>query len=128
MDGTALSVPDHSFDFAWSLSSIQQLGGHEAAATAVGELGRVVRLGTNRGSRHRSLLLDEYRHAEFFTRSEIEKYVIGASDELVLVEPVDWSLPLPVYLIDSVVVPASAGRFRRHVVRYAGNIKWTSMM
>jgi SAM-dependent methyltransferase len=44
-DRTALSYPANSFDFAWSLSSIEHFGGHTSAQKAVSEMARVVRPG-----------------------------------------------------------------------------------
>jgi SAM-dependent methyltransferase len=128
MDGTALTVPDGSFDIAWSLSSIEHFGGHEAAASAVREIARILRAGGVAVVATELLLLDEYQHPEFFTRAEIEKYVIDATPELELVEPVDWRLPPTVYLIDSIALPGGADRFRRHVVLNDGNVQWTSVL
>jgi SAM-dependent methyltransferase len=128
MDGTDLSVPDESFDIAWSLSSIEHFGGHEAAATAVRELGRVVRPGGMIVVATEYLLLQEHQHPEYFNRTEIEKYVVNASDDLELVEPIDWSLPPTDYLIDSIVLPTGVHRLRRHVVVNDGNVQWTSAL
>jgi SAM-dependent methyltransferase len=128
MDGTALQLADESFDIAWSLSSIEHFGGHDSAATAVREMARVVRRGGIVAIATEQLLLDEYSHPEYFTRAEIEKYVIDASPDLDLVEPVDWSLPPTEYLIDSIILPAGAHRFRRHVVLNDGDVQWTSVL
>lgn len=45
MSGTALEFEDSTFDFAYSLSSIEHFGGTDAARTAVQEMSRVVRPG-----------------------------------------------------------------------------------
>ena len=74
------------------------------------------------------LLLDEYQHPEYFNRTEIEKYILNASPDLELVEPVDWSLPPTDYLIDSIVLPTGVHRQRRHVVLNDGNVQWTSVL
>ncbi len=78
-DGTALPFGDNSFDFCWSISSIEHFGGHKAAAQAVREMGRVVRPGGVVCIATEYLLLPEQSHAEFFTRREIEEDVIGAA-------------------------------------------------
>ena len=74
------------------------------------------------------LLLPEQTHPEFFNRDDFEKYILHASEELELVEPVDWSLPPSDYLIDSVVLWAQVGRTRRHVVLQDGSNQWTSIL
>jgi SAM-dependent methyltransferase len=128
MDGTALSVADGDFDIAWSLSSIEHFGGHEAAAAAVRELGRVVRPGGVVAVATEYLLLEEYEHPEYFNRDDIETYVLNASADLELVEPIDWSFPPADYLIDSIVLPTGVHRQRRHVVLNDGYVQWTSAL
>jgi SAM-dependent methyltransferase len=128
MNGLALEYPDESFDIAWSLSSIEHFGGHDNAAMAVREMSRVLRPGGVAAIATECLLLDDQESDEYFTRGQIEEFVINATPSLELVEPVDWSLPAPDYLIDSVVVPGGAGRFRRHVVLNNGLIQWTSIL
>jgi hypothetical protein len=74
------------------------------------------------------LLLDEYVHPEYFSRADLERYVVDASPDLEIPEPIDWSLPPPEYLIDSIVIPNGVHRFRRHVVINDGNVQWTSVI
>jgi SAM-dependent methyltransferase len=129
MDGTNLSAyPDATFDFSWSLSSIEHFGSHERAADAVAEMARVVRPGGVVVVATEYLLLEEQHHPEFFNQSEMEEYVIRASPLLELIEPMDWSLPPTDYLIDSVVYPSGIDRARRHVVLNDGTVQWTSFL
>jgi SAM-dependent methyltransferase len=127
-NGTRLTYDDRSFDFCWSLSSIEHFGGHRASAKAVGEMARVTRPGGIVAIATELLLLDEYRHEEFFTRAEIDQWLVKASPDLELIEDIDFDA-LPVsYLIDSVTLPAGIHRHRRHVVLNDGNLQWTSVM
>jgi SAM-dependent methyltransferase len=127
-DGTNLTYADQSFDFCWSLSSIEHFGGHPAAAQAVREMARVTRPGGIVAIATELLLLDEYRHEEFFTRAEIDEWLVKASPDLALIEDIDYDT-LPVsYLIDSVTVPTGVDRRRRHVVLNNGDLQWTSVM
>jgi SAM-dependent methyltransferase len=129
MDGTDLSFyPDRSFDIAWSLSSIEHFGSHERAGDAVREMARVVRPGGVLVIATEYLLLEERPNGEYFTKSELEQYVIGASPQLELVEPIDWSLPPVEYLIDSIVAFTKTDRLRRHVVLNDGESQWTSFI
>jgi SAM-dependent methyltransferase len=128
-DGTALSYENDTFDFCWSLSSIEHFGGHEAAAAAVREMARVTRRGGIVCIATEYLLLDEQTHPEFFTQDEMRHFIIGASDELRLVDGISWNLPPPEYLIDQIcVVGEGVHRRRRHVVLNDGNVQWTSVM
>jgi SAM-dependent methyltransferase len=129
MDGTDLGTyDDGSFDFAWSLSSIEHFGGHVRAQEAVREMARVVRPGGVVVIATEFLLLADQEHPEYFNRSDIERYVVGASPSLELVEPIDWSWPQPEYLVDSVVSPQGVDRTRRHVVLNDGEVQWTSIL
>jgi SAM-dependent methyltransferase len=129
LDGTDLGIyPAATFDFAWSLSSIEHFGSHERAAEAVRELARVVRPGGIVAVATEYLLLPEQSHAEYFNRQDLEEHVIRADPDLELVEPVDWSLPPADFLIDSIVFPQGVDRTRRHVVLNDGWVQWTSVM
>lgn len=129
LDGTDLHAYENdTFDFGWSLSSIEHFGSHERAADAVRELARVIRPGGVVAVATEYLLLPEQTHVEYFNRQEIETFVIGAAPELELIEPVDWALPPAEYLIDSVVFPNGIDRVRRHVVLNDGQVQWTSVL
>jgi SAM-dependent methyltransferase len=125
-DGTKLPFADGSFDFCWSLSSIEHFGGHEAAAAAMREMARVTNLGGIICVATEYLLLPEYRHHEYFNRHDLETYIINASPDLQLVDSMSWELPPLEYLIDSVALWAGVHRRRRHVVLNDGEVQWTS--
>lgn len=128
-DGTALGYPDNSFEFAWSLSSIEHFGGHHAALQALLEMGRVVKPGGIIAVATELLLLEEHGHPEFFTRSQIlEELIAPASSTMTLVSDVNFDTLTYEYLVDSVTVPGGQNRQRRHVVLNDGNIQWTSIM
>jgi hypothetical protein len=91
-------------------------------------MGRVTKPGGIVAVATEMLVLDEYSHPEFFTRDELDRYLVAASSDLDLVEEIDFdTLPVP-YLIDSVTVPNGVDRLRRHVVLNDGNVQWTSVM
>jgi SAM-dependent methyltransferase len=129
MDGTDLGAyEDATFDIAWSLSSIEHFGGHENAAQAVREMARVVKPGGVVVIATEYIMLPDQTHDEWFNQSDFEKYVIGASKHLDLVEEMDWTWPPAEYLLDSVVYPNHVDRTRRHIVINDGEIQWTSIL
>ncbi len=129
MDGTDLSAyADGTFDIAWSLSSIEHFGSHARAGDSVREMARVLRPGGVLAVATELLLLEDQDHAEYFNRAEFATHVLGATDSLELIEPVDWSLPPDEFLIDSVVLWSMADRIRRHVVMQDGHNQWTSVL
>ena len=128
MDGTDLKYENAEFDFAWSLSSIEHFGSHDRAGDAVREMARVVRPGGIVVVATEFLLLEDQEHPEYFNRNDFQNYVLEATPDLELVEDVDWTIPPTDYLIDSVVVPAMAGKVRRHVVLQDGHVQWTSIL
>ncbi|MFC6487376.1 class I SAM-dependent methyltransferase [Nitratireductor sp. GCM10026969] len=128
-DGTNLPYEDGSFDLCWSLSSIEHFGGHEASRQAVREMARVTRKGGIVCIATEYLLLPELSHPEFFTKGEIEEYLIGATPDLELVDGMSWDLPPFDYLIDQICIGTeSVHRRRRHVVLNDGSHQWTSFM
>jgi ubiquinone/menaquinone biosynthesis C-methylase UbiE len=129
VNGTALPYKNDFFDFCWSLSSIEHFGGHEAAARAIREMARVTRKGGIVCVATEILLLNEFKHPEYFTRKEIEEYLINASPDLALVDGINWQLPPSEYLIDQInVLTESVHRRRRHVVLTDNDYHWTSIM
>jgi SAM-dependent methyltransferase len=129
LDGTDLApYPDGTFDFAWSLSSIEHFGSHARAGDAVREMARVVRPGGIVVVATEYILLPDQTHPEYFNRLDLEEHVLNASPVLELVEPVNWTLPPAEYLIDSIVFPHGIDRIRRHVVLNDGWVQWTSVL
>lgn len=129
-DGTDLPFDAASFDIVWSLSSIEHFGGHDQAAAAMREMGRVTAPGGIVALATEYLLLDELSHPDFFNRADLEASLIGPAREMGLVladTPCFDTLPTP-YLIDSVPVPQDQHRLRRHVVLNDGDVQWTSIL
>jgi SAM-dependent methyltransferase len=126
--GTEINYGEAKFDFCWSLSSIEHFGDHEAARKAMQEMARVTKPAGIVAIATEYLLLPEYGHVEYFNRAELQRFIIDASEQLELISDIDWAIPPPEYLIDSIVVPAGVDRRRRHVVLNDGDVQWTSIM
>jgi SAM-dependent methyltransferase len=126
--GTDLDFKDSQFDFCWSMSSIEHFGGHDAAARSMREIARVTKPGGIVAIATEYLLLPDQDHPEFFNKLKLQESIVGASEHLRLVSPIDFNTVPHEYLIDSVVIPAGMHRCRRHVVLNDGNVQWTSIM
>ena len=110
------------------MSSIEHFGGHEAAARSMQEMARVTKPGGVVAVATEYLLLEEYSHPEYFTRSEVSGYLINATPNLRLVGDVCWDTLPDEYLIDSIVFPGGIERHRRHVVLNDGSVQWISIL
>lgn len=131
MDGTKLEFASGEFDFVWSLSSIEHFGGHEAAAESIREMARVTKSGGIVAVATEFVLTPScVDHVEYFTKSMYEKYVLGASPDLELVHPMDYTLPGLEYLIDPIMVHLAGDvhRCRHHIILNDGVVQWTSIM
>ena len=129
-DGTQLPYENLSFDFCWSLSSIEHFGGAEAAAEAIREMGRVTKHGgiICVASEYR---IDDssQRHPESFTREQIEDFIIPADSKLKLVNGISWKLPPKEYLDNPInTLTEDVHRRKRHVVLRDKKVHWTSFM
>jgi SAM-dependent methyltransferase len=78
MSGLDLQFPADTFDFIFSLSSIEHFGGHENAARAMQEMYRVLKpdgiccIATE-------LILNNQSNGEFFTFQELQKYILTST-------------------------------------------------
>jgi SAM-dependent methyltransferase len=124
-DGRRLPFAGGSFDVVYSLSSIEHFGGHDMAAMAMAEMGRVLRPG-GICCVATELILEGGTHGEYFTREELDVWIIGPSG-LVLVEPLDDTPPPRRYIDDPVPIPENPLK-TPHLVLATGDLRWTSVM
>jgi SAM-dependent methyltransferase len=78
MDGAELSFASESFDFIFSLCSIEHFGAHERAAKSMREMHRVIKPG-GICCVSTELILNNRPHREYFTWAELEEYVLKAA-------------------------------------------------
>lgn len=90
MNGCKLRFPRKSFDFVFSLSSIEHFGGHKAAALAMREIARVLKPG-GIAAIATEIILSDVGHPEFFRLPELREYVIHSS-KLQLIEKIDLTI------------------------------------
>jgi SAM-dependent methyltransferase len=128
MDGTKLDFDSSSFDFVWSLSSIEHFGGHEASAKSVREMARVTKPG-GVVVIATEYLLDGRGHPEYFSSRDFKRYILGASHALSPIEPMSYKPPDPVYMRDAINVQTDdVHRRRHHIVLDDGARRWTSVI
>jgi len=125
MDGRDLKYADGSFDFAFSLSSIEHFGGHPAATRAMQEIARVLRPG-GIAAITTELILNGVPHPEYFRPAELDTHVVRGSG-LALVEEIDFRfssslLEKPLDLSSDV-----SGVFP-HIVCKVGPVVFTSVL
>jgi SAM-dependent methyltransferase len=125
MDGCSLEFPDNHFDFAFSFSSIEHFGGHEAAAQSVKEMGRVVKPG-GAVVITTEVILNGVPHNEFFLPEELDRYLVQASG-LRLIEDIDYTIS-PLTLKHPVDFGHPSCRTAiPHVLCKSTNMYWTSV-
>jgi SAM-dependent methyltransferase len=124
-NGCRLPFRDRSFDIVWSLSSIEHFGGHDRAAAAMREIGRVLRPG-GVACVATELILAGPPNGEYFTRRDLDEWIVGPSG-LVPVEPLDVRLPPDEFLADPVRLPDEYLR-TPHVVLSIGDMLFTSVV
>jgi SAM-dependent methyltransferase len=130
MDGTDLKFDDNSFDFVWSLSSIEHFGSHKAAQRSVCEMGRVTKPGGFVTVATEFILGPKGKdHPEYFTRSNFDQFVLNASPNLIPIQPMNYTLPPAECLAHPIKVGTDdVHRIRHHIVLDDGNVQWTSAM
>jgi SAM-dependent methyltransferase len=90
MDGCDLKYPDNCFDIAFSFSSIEHFGSHEASSKAVQEMARVLRPGGT-AVITTEVILNNVSHPEFFLPDELYEFLVHPSG-LKLVEDIDFTI------------------------------------
>lgn len=127
MPGTQLIFPDASFDFAFTLSSIEHFGGKENAAKAVRELYRVLKphgvacIATE-------LILDGATHPEYFTMNQLRKYLLGAAPFELAGGDLDLRISRSLVRNAINLETEKDLSVSPHIVMKAQGVAWTSVM
>jgi ubiquinone/menaquinone biosynthesis C-methylase UbiE len=125
MDGTDLEYPDEHFDFAFSFSSIEHFGSHEAAAQAVREMGRVIKTG-GAVIITTELILNGPRYLDYFRPSDLFQHLVNDSG-LSLLEDIDFSLSDQTLAHPVDYSHSGFNYVKPHVICQLGSIYWTSV-
>jgi SAM-dependent methyltransferase len=126
MDGCDLRFEDQSFDFVYSLSSIEHFGGRPRIRKAMQEMARVVKAGgivciTT------EYILNDATHEEFFSHDELIENILTSSS-LELVEPeLDLTISESL-LMHPIDLDAETNlHVSPHIVLTTKGVVWTSL-
>jgi SAM-dependent methyltransferase len=125
-DGLALPFAGDSFDVVYSLSSIEHFGGHDKAADSVREMARVLKPG-GVACVATEFIMEGGQHGEYFTADDLHHWILAASPDLELVEPIDFTPPDRRYFDDPVHLPEDP-LHTPHVVLAIAEWRFTSIV
>jgi SAM-dependent methyltransferase len=128
MDATNLEFPSESFDVAFSISSIEHLGGsnHSGSLRCLKEVERVLKTG-GIAVITTEYILNDKEHPEFFNRRTIYDHLINKLQKLQLVEPLD--LRITTRTLDTAIgMFDTADATHPHILIRYGDILLTSVM
>ncbi|MDW7733410.1 MAG: class I SAM-dependent methyltransferase [Methanolobus sp.] len=127
MDGTDLKFNDNTFDFAFSLSSIEHFGSRDDITKAMSEMFRVLKpngvlcLATE-------LILNNARHPEYFTFDELNEYILGSNGFKLAEEDIDLRISRSLLLNPIDLDTERNLHISPHIVLKQGNVIWTSII
>ncbi|MGD9124082.1 MAG: methyltransferase domain-containing protein [Desulfarculaceae bacterium] len=124
MDGRKLDFEAESFDVVYSLSAIEHFGGHQGAAQAVQEMGRVLRPG-GVAAVATELILNQQPHAEYFLPEELCRYVVEPAGMELVQMPV---FELPRYALEHPMDLPAEKEHKPHLVLRQKGVVYTSVM
>ena len=126
MDARELEFDDSTFDFVFSISSIEHFGGHKGSQKSMEEIARVLKPG-GVASITTELILNEMSHPEFFTQKELEEFLIRPS-KLKLIDPIKFNEPsLESYIKNPLLVPEGRNTFPHLVLTQSTGVIFTSI-
>ncbi len=125
MDGTDLDFSDDQFDFAFSFSSIEHFGGHNQAAEAVREMGRVVKPG-GAVIVTTEVILNGVPFIDHFQPDELLTYLVDGND-MNLIEELDFSLSDQTLANPVDFSHPGHDLVYPHVICQLGGVYWTSV-
>lgn len=124
MNACDLNFPDESFDFCFSLSSIEHFGPRENTKKAMSEMARVLKP-NGICCIMTELILNGTKHSEYFSPQEFHDVVMKTAGLELVGGPLDWTIsrslvesPIDVDIDDLTVSP--------HIVLKKGPIIWTT--
>lgn len=127
MNGTDLKFADNSFDFAFTLSSIEHFGSRENVREAMSEICRVLKPGgvlclTT------ELILNNSHHPEYFTFDELRKYILESTEMKVVGGEIDLRISRSIVLNPIELDIEKDLNISPHIVLKQGNVIWTSII
>ncbi|PWR71983.1 class I SAM-dependent methyltransferase [Methanospirillum lacunae] len=132
MNGTDLKFPDNTFDFAYSLSSIEHFGSRDNVKKSMSEIFRILKP-NGIVCMVTELILNIATHPEFFTLDELKKYIVEPSDIPFKLVGGDLDLRISRSLVQNPIdmdIPDNERNLfvSPHIVLKAGHVIFTSVI
>jgi len=126
MNARELEFDDSTFDFVFSISSIEHFGGHKGSMKSMKEISRVLKPG-GVASITTEVLLTNNEHVEFFRPHEIYEFLILPSGSE-LIEPLIFDQPsLEPFIQKPSQMPDEKEVFPHFVLKNRRGFVWTSI-
>lgn len=125
MNGCDLKYPSNCFDIAFSFSSIEHFGSHQAASQSVQEMARVLRPGGT-AVITTEVIFNDVPHPEFFLPKELYDFLVHPSG-LKLIEAIDFTIS-PSLLSKPVDLSKDCTNVFPHIVCQDGAVVFTSVI
>ena len=126
MSGTDLRFEDNTFDFAFTLSSIEHFGGRKNSRKAMHEIYRVLKPG-GVACITTELLLNNSTHPEYFTYKELEETIIRATDFRLVGGDIDFRISSSIFYNPIELDVEKNIQISPHIVLKHGENIWTSI-
>jgi SAM-dependent methyltransferase len=129
MNGMDLKFASNSFDFAFTLSSIEHFGSRENIKKAMSEIYRVLKPGGVL-CLATELILNNAHHPEYFTLDEFKKYILESTEIKFKLVGGDLDLRISRSLVMNPVELDVEKNLNvsPHIVLKSGNVIWTSVI
>ena len=127
MDGSNLKFDDNTFDFAFSLSSIEHFGSRENVIKSMSEIRRVLKPGgvlclTT------ELIINKTRHPEFFTFDEFKKFILESTNLKLVGGEIDLRISRSIADNPIDLDIEKDLNISPHIVLKQGGVIWTSIV
>jgi glycosyltransferase involved in cell wall biosynthesis/GT2 family glycosyltransferase/SAM-dependent methyltransferase len=129
MNGTDLKFVENSFDFAFTLSSIEHFGSRENIKKAMSEIYRVLKPGGVL-CLATELILNNAHHPEFFTLDELKDNILESTNIKFKMVGGDLDLRISQSLVlNPIEIDTEKNlNISPHIVLKSGNVIWTSVI
>lgn len=127
MSGTNIEYADESFEFAFTLSSIEHFGSRENQKTTMREMRRVVKPG-GIICVATELILNDETHPEYFTLGELQSTIIDNDGLTMVGGDLDLRISRSLYENPIDLSAEQNTRISPHIVLKQGDVIWTSVM
>ncbi len=127
MDGTDLEFNDETFDFTFSLSSIEHFGSNENRRKAIKEIYRTLKPG-GIAAISTELILNKEKNREYFSIDEIEDVFLNTTNFKLVGGDIDYRISMALLLNPIDIIKEKNIDVSPHIILKTGNVTFTSIM